>query len=121
MRYYPDVASARAAHGKRIDGAARRGEEAEMDSTAYCPSCGREIQEGWTFCAACGQALARSSGGPASARREVSQAAPIALTALGVLVALLGLFAAGSMELIVLGLAAIFAAGLLEVFTARAL
>jgi hypothetical protein len=39
----------------------------------------------------------------------------VALTVLGVLIAVLGLFAAGNIGIVVVGLAAIFGAGLLEV------
>ncbi len=42
-----------------------------------------------------------------------------ALTILGILIAALGLFAAGSVELIALGLLAVFAAGILQVLGAR--
>ncbi len=42
-----------------------------------------------------------------------------ALTILGILIAALGLFAAGSVELIVIGLLAVFAAGVLQVLGAR--
>jgi len=41
------------------------------------------------------------------------------LVMLGVLLALLGLFAAGSMELIALGLASVFGAGILSLAEAR--
>ncbi len=42
-----------------------------------------------------------------------------ALGILGILVAVLGLFAAGSVVLVVIGLVALFAAGLLEALTRR--
>ena len=42
-----------------------------------------------------------------------------ALTALGILIVLLGLFAAGSAELVVVGLVAIAVAGILQVAAAR--
>ncbi len=45
---------------------------------------------------------------------------PVAtLTILGVLIATLGLFAAGSIEVVVVGLVAIFGAGVLEVADRR--
>jgi hypothetical protein len=43
----------------------------------------------------------------------------VALTALGVLIALLGLFAAGSVELVIVGLASIAVAGILQVVGSR--
>ena len=43
----------------------------------------------------------------------------LSLTVLGILVALLGLFAAGSIMIVVVGLAAIGAAGVLEVMGRR--
>ncbi len=42
-----------------------------------------------------------------------------ALTALGILIVVLGLFVGGSVELVVVGLAAIAVAGILEVLRAR--
>ncbi len=46
--------------------------------------------------------------------------APVAaLTILGVLIAALGLFAAGSLEVAVVGLLAVFGAGVLEVLESR--
>jgi hypothetical protein len=49
-------------------------------------------------------------------------AAPIAaLTVLGILVAVLGLFIAGSVELLVVGLASLVAAGLIGALQARPL
>lgn len=43
----------------------------------------------------------------------------IALTFLGVLLAVLGLFVAGNVTLVVIGLVAVFAAGLLQVLGSR--
>ena len=46
--------------------------------------------------------------------------APVAaLTILGILLAVLGLFVAGNIQLVIVGLVAIFAAGLLQVLGAR--
>ena len=46
--------------------------------------------------------------------------APVAaLTILGILLAVLGLFVAGNIQLVVIGLVAIFGAGLLQVASAR--
>lgn len=42
-----------------------------------------------------------------------------ALGVLGVLITVLGLFAAGNVTIVVIGLVALFAAGLLEAFTRR--
>jgi hypothetical protein len=42
-----------------------------------------------------------------------------ALTILGILLAVLGLFVAGNIQLVVIGLVAIFGAGLLQVASAR--
>jgi hypothetical protein len=42
-----------------------------------------------------------------------------ALTILGILIAVLGLFAAGSVELVIVGLLAVFAAGVLQVLSGR--
>ena len=43
----------------------------------------------------------------------------VTLTILGVLIAALGLFAAGSIEIVIVGLVAVFGAGLLEVADKR--
>lgn len=43
----------------------------------------------------------------------------LALTFLGILLAALGLFAAGNVALVVIGLAAVFAAGVLQVLGSR--
>jgi hypothetical protein len=43
----------------------------------------------------------------------------LALTGLGIMLAVLGLFAGGSVELVVIGLAAIFGAGVLGVLESR--
>ena len=43
----------------------------------------------------------------------------LALTSLGILIVVLGLFAAGNLEVAVVGLIAIFAAGVLEVVDRR--
>jgi hypothetical protein len=46
----------------------------------------------------------------------MNTAAPVAaLTILGIMLAVLGLFVAGNMEIVVIGLVAIFGAGLLQV------
>jgi len=51
----------------------------------------------------------------------MTSSAPVAaLTFLGVLVAALGLFAAGDIVIVIVGLAAVFAAGLLQVAGVRA-
>jgi hypothetical protein len=50
----------------------------------------------------------------------MSTSAPVAtLVILGAVIAILGLFTAGNIVITALGLAAVFAAGLLEVATAR--
>ena len=50
----------------------------------------------------------------------MSSSMPVmALTFLGVLIVLLGLFAAGSVEVVIIGLAAIGAAGVLQVLGSR--
>ena len=52
----------------------------------------------------------------------MSNSAPVAtLVILGAVIAVLGLFAAGNIAITALGLAAVFAAGLLDVATRRAI
>jgi hypothetical protein len=55
-----------------------------------------------------------------SGNREVSISLPVvALSFLGILITLLGLFAAGDLTVVALGLLALFGAGLLEVIGRR--